>query len=249
MKIDLENRIALVAEACSDVGKAICVQLAESGARVVGLTSNKEQINKCRTYFKKIGLDIKIHSADITDFEVCKKVIKKIESELGCIEIVINNSEYIAQGNFSKLSRQQWVDSMNINLDSVYNLCRLISEGMTERGFGRIINFSSMYARKGEAGQSAYAASKSGVHGFTMALAQELARKGVTVNTVSPGHIKTIEVENMNAQDSNNMISEIPAARFGETDEVASLVDFLCSNQASFITGIDIPINGGQYIH
>ena len=249
MKIDLENRIALVAEACSDVGKAICVQLAESGARVIGLTSNKENINKSRAYFKKIGLDIKIHSTDITDFEACQKVIKKIETDLGYIEIVINNSEYIALGDFSKLSQQQWLDSMSVNLDSVYNLCRLISEGMTERGFGRIINISSMYGRKGEAGQSAYAASKSGVHGFTMALAQELARKGVTVNTVSPGYIKTVEVEGMNTEDSNSIIAEIPAARFGETDEVASLVDFLCSNQASFITGTDIPINGGQYIH
>jgi acetoacetyl-CoA reductase len=249
MKIDLENRIALVAEACSDVGKAICVQLAESGARVIGLTSSKENINKSRAYFKKIGLDIKIHSTDITDFNACKKIIKKIETDLGCIEIVINNSEYIAHGDFSKLSQQQWVDSMSVNLDSVYNLCRLISEGMTERGFGRIINFSSMYGRKGEAGQSAYAASKSGVHGFTMALAQELARKGVTVNTVSPGYIKTVELEDMNTEDSNSIIAEIPAARFGETDEVASLVDFLCSNQASFITGTDIPINGGKYIH
>lgn len=249
MKIDLENRIALVAEACSDVGKAVCVQLAQSGARVVGLTSNKEQVNKSRAYFKKIGLDINIHPTDITDFNACKKIIKKIETNLGYIEIVINNSEYIAQGDFSKLSQQQWGNSMSVNLDSAYNLCRLISEGMTERGFGRIINFSSMYGRKGEAGQSAYAASKSGVHGFTMALAQELARKGVTVNTVSPGHIKTVETAKMSAQDNTNIIAEIPAARFGETDEVASLVDFLCSNQASFITGTDISINGGQYIH
>jgi acetoacetyl-CoA reductase len=239
----------LVADGSSDIGKAICIQLAESGARVIGLTVNKNDISKSRSYFKKTGLNIKVYHADVTDFEACKKIIKKIETNLGNIEIVINNSEFIANSDFSKMSEKQWGDSMSVNLDSVYNLCRLISEGMTERGFGRIINISSMYGRKGEVGQSAYAASKSGVHGFTMALAQELARKGVTVNTVSPGHIKTMEIENMETCDANSIVADIPAARFGETDEVASLIDFLCSKQAGFITGTDISINGGQYIH
>jgi acetoacetyl-CoA reductase len=249
MKIDLENRIALVSDGSNDIGQAICIQLAESGARVIGLTANKDEISKSKAHFKKTGLDIKLMHVDITDFAACKKMVHQVESELGNIEIVVNNSEYSVQRAFSKLSQQQWSESMKVNLDSVYNLCRLICEGMTERGFGRVINISSMYGRKGEVNQSAYAASKSGVHGFTMALAQELARKGVTVNTVSPGHIKTVEIESMNAGDANNIVAEIPAARFGETNEVASLVDFLCSKQASFITGTDISINGGQYIH
>jgi acetoacetyl-CoA reductase len=249
MKIDLESRIALVADANSDIGKAICKQLAGSGARVIGLTANKDDINKSRAYFKKAGFEVKIHYADIANFENCKTLVNKITADMGDIEIVINNADYLSRSNFNKMSRQQWADSINVNLDSVYNLCRLISEGMTERGFGRIINISSMHARKGEAGQSAYAAAKSGVHGFTMALAQELARKGVTVNTVSPGHIKTVEVENMSAVDASHIVADIPAARFGESDEVASLVDFLCSAQAGYITGTDIPINGGQYIH
>ena len=249
MKIDLENRVALVAQGSNDMGKAISVQLAESGARVIGLSSNKDDISNTRAHFKKTGLDVKVYYAEITDFEACKKIIQKIETEFGTIDIVINNSEFTSHSEFSKMSQEQWGNSMNVHLDSTYNLCRLISEGMTERGFGRIINISSMYARKGEAGQSAYAAAKSGVHGFTMALAQELARKGVTVNTVSPGHIKVAEVENMPIAKANSIVAGIPAARFGETEEVASLVDFLCSKQASFITGTDIAINGGQYIH
>jgi acetoacetyl-CoA reductase len=249
MKIDLENRIALVAEGCNDIGKAICAQLAESGARVIGLSNSKDGIAKTRAYFKKTGLDIKIYFAEITDFGACKKIIQKIETELGNIDIVINNAEFASHSDFSKMSQEQWANSMSINLDSTYNLCRLISEGMTERGFGRIINISSMYGRKGEAGQSAYAAAKSGMHGFTMALAQELARKGVTVNTVSPGHIKIAEMEKMPTARVNSIVAEIPAARFGETEEVATLVDFLCSKQASFITGTDIAVNGGQYIH
>ena len=179
----------------------------------------------------------------------CEKVIHEIEDEIGNIDIVINNSDLISVCAFEDMSQKHWAMSMNVILDSAYNLCRLISESMSERGFGRIINISSIYSRKGEAGKSAYAASKFGLHGFTMALAQELAHKGVTVNTVSPGHIKNDEVKSMPTADANRIVAEIPAARFGEAREVASLVDFLCSQQASFITGTDIAINGGQYIH
>ncbi len=249
MKIDLENKISLVADGSNDIGKAICVQLAESGARVVGLARNKADLNNTRAYFKKTGLNVRIYHADITDFESCKKLIQKIETDLGSIDIVINNSEFVVNSNFNRMSEKQWADAMTVNLDSVYNLCRLISEGMTERGFGRIINISSMYGRKGEAGQSAFAASKAGMHGFTMALAQELARKGVTVNTVSPGHIRIAEMEKIPAAKADRIVADIPAARLGEAEEVASLVDFLCSRQAGFITGADIAINGGQYIH
>ncbi len=249
MKIDLDSKIALVAEGSSELGRAICAQLAESGACVIGLARDKEDIAKSRAYFKKAKLDVKIQQVDLTNLVSCKKIISKIEADFGDIDIVVNNSDFVANSELGKMSQKQWHDSMSINLDSVYMLCRLISEGMTERGFGRIINISSMYARSGSAGKSAYAASQFGIHGFTMALSQELARKGVTVNTVSPGHIKNLEIENMDTAASSKLVSEIPAARFGEAKEVASLVDFLCSNQASFITGTDISINGGQYIH
>ena len=249
MKIDLENRIALVAEGNSDIGKAISKQLAESGAQIVCLVGNDNAANQSRAYFNETGLDIKIYDVDVTDFDACEKVIHKIEGDIGNIDIVINNSNFISDCTFNDMSQQHWAMSMNINLDSAYNLCRLISESMGERGFGRIINISSMYSRKGAAGKCAYAASKFGLHGFTMALAQELARKGVTVNTVSPGHIIIDEVKSMTAADADRIVAEIPAARFGEAQEVASLVDFLCSQQASFITGTDIAINGGQYIH
>jgi len=249
MKIDLENKIALVADASNDIGKAICVQLVESGARVVGLVRNEDDISQTRAFFRKTAQDVTIYAADATVFDSCKKTIQKIEADIGSIDIVINNSDFIATSNFREMSQKQWADSMNINLDGTYNLCRLISEGMTERGFGRIINISSMYGRKGAAGQSAYATSKSAMHGFTMALAQEVARKGVTVNTVSPGHIKVTAVKNLSTAKANSLVAEIPASRFGEAEEVASLVDFLCSKQAGFITGTDIAINGGQYIH
>ena len=249
MKIDLEDRIALVAEGSNDIGKAICAQLAVSGARVVCLVRDDTNAKLTASHFNNIGIEVNIYDADITDFAACKKVILKIENDIGNIDIIINNSDFISVCTFNDMSQQHWAMSMNVNLDSAYNLCRLISESMSERGFGRIINISSMYSRKGAAGKCAYAASKFGLHGFTMALAQELARKGVTVNTVSPGHIKIDEIKSMTTADANRIVAEIPAARFGEAREVASLVEFLCSQQASFITGTDIAINGGQYIH
>lgn len=247
MKIDLTNRIALVAEGNNDMGRAICRQLAESGARVCCLV----QANSSQTtsFFRKAGLDVKVYQAEVGDFNNCKTVISKIEKELGYIDIVVNNAESGCVSSFNTMTAKQWSDCMTANLDGVFNLCRHISQSMSERGFGRIINISSMHGRKGTTGNSAYAASKFAMHGFTMALAQELARKGITVNTVSPGHIKIDGLEDAPVTELNNMVAGIPAARLGKAEEVASLVDYLCSQQAGFITGADIAINGGQYLH
>ena len=249
MKIDLENRIALVARGNDDIGRAICTQLAESGARVIALVAERDELELSRAHFKKTRLDIDICHADIADFANCEKVIEEIESAHGNIDFVINNADSPTDIEITKMSEQDWHECMQVNLHSAYNLCRMVSERMSERGFGRIVNISSMYGRKGEPGKSAFAASKSGLHGFTMALAQELARKGITVNTVSPGQLKLNELKNKSESEINNMIAEIPASRLGKVEEVASLVDFLCSKQASFITGTDIAVNGGQYIH
>ena len=247
MNIDLTNRIALVAQGNNDIGRAICRQLAESGARVCCLVQANS--NLTTSFFRKAGLDVKVYQAEIGDFNNCKTVIGKIEKELGYIDIVVNNAESVCVRPFNAMTAKQWSDCMTANLDGVFNLCRHISQSMSERGFGRIINISSMHSRKGTTGNSAYAASKFAMHGFTMALAQELARKGITVNTVSPGHIKIDGLEDVPVTELNNMVAGIPAARLGKAEEVASLVDYLCSQQAGFITGADIAINGGQYLH
>ena len=249
MKIDLENKIALVARGNDDIGRAICAQLAESGASVIALVAELDDLEQSRIHFEKTRLDIDICHADIANFTSCEKVIEEIESRLGKIDFVINNAESPSDIEITKMSEQSWHECLQVNLHSAYNLCRMLSERMSERGFGRIVNISSMYGRKGESGKSAFAASKFGLHGFTMALAQELARKGVTVNTVSPGQLNVNELKNKTETEINNIIAEIPASRLGKVEEVASLVDFLCSNQAGFITGTDIAINGGQYIH
>ena len=249
MKIELSNRVALVTDASTEIGQAICIQLAESGATVIGLLKTDEEIKSLNTIFQTSGQNITLLPADILDFENCTLLVKQIESEFENIDIVVNNSDVKMKAKFTELDQQQWQNVVHSNLDPAFNLCRQISEGMSERGFGRIINISSIYARMGLAEQSAYAASKAGLHGFTMALAQELARKGVTVNTVSPGQIRDKEIENMPAEDANNLLMNIPASRFGEVEDVASLVDFLCSQNAGYITGNDIAVNGGQYIH
>ena len=249
MNIDLQSRTALVADGDSELGRVICQQLAQSGARVVCLVSSQDKAAINESVFKNNEVEVVSLVANIQDFSTCEGTIQDIEENIGVIDIVINNSDFEISGSFLESSHADWKKSTSINLDSVFNVCRLISEGMGERGFGRIINISSVYGRKGENGKSIYAAAKSGVHGFTMALSQELARKGVTVNTISPGHIKQESTASVDEEKLKQVIGEIPAARLGEADEVASLVGFLCSNQAGFITGNDIAVNGGQYIH
>lgn len=249
MKIELSNKVALVSDASSEIGQAICRQLAESGARVIGLCPTEETLEKTLATFKSQQSDVEFLEADVRIYENCQQLVAKIETDCDGIDIIINNTDTNTLCDFADMSKEQWSELIGTNLDPAFNLCRQISEGMSERGFGRIINISSVNARRGVEQQSAYAASKAGVHGFTMALAQELARKGVTVNTVSPGQIKTDAFNDMSADTLNDMLMDIPASRFGKADDVASLVDFLCSQQAGYITGSDIPVNGGQYIH
>lgn len=244
MNIDLNNKVALVTGGISTIGTAICKQLAHSGARVVSDHQDKAEAQKWQAKLKRQGVDVKTYPANLSDFESCNQLIEKIEQDLGAVDIVINSAEYDEQCLFTDMSKESWDSLMNNNLDSIFNVCRHAAEKMSERGFGRIINISSVTARKGASGQSHYAASKAGMHGFTMALAQEVARSGVTVNTVSPGLLTDNQQDELYAAKAN----EVPASRPGRAEEVAYLVDFLCSEQAAYINGTDIPVNGGYYM-
>ena len=244
MKIDLKNKIALVTGGTSEIGTAICKQLAESGAQVVTNYNDQGEAKSWQAKLKRQGVTVKTIAADLTDFDSCDKLIEKVEKSMGSIDIVINSAELNDECLFSKMSKNNWNKVISNNLDSVYNVCRHAAEKMSERGFGRIVNISSIKARKGISGQTHYAASKAGMHGFTMALAQEVGRKGVTVNTISPGLL--VDEANPGANEAN--IPEIPASRLGQVEEVAYLVDFLCSEQAAYINGTDIAINGGYYM-
>jgi len=175
-------------------------------------------------------------------------MVKEVETKLGPIDILVNCAGITKDSFMHKMEKDQWDAVLHVNLDSVFNVTRSVIMGMRKRGFGRIINISSVNGQKGQVGQTNYSAAKAGMHGFTMALAQESARKGITVNTVSPGYIATSMVAAMGEKTIQKMIAQIPVGRLGEPEEIARVVSFLAADESSFITGANIAINGGMYM-
>lgn len=245
---DLKGKVALVTGGTGGIGAAICLKLAESGARVATNYRNEEKAKAWQTEAKKAGHDIAIYQADVSDFDACQILTEQVKKDLGPIDILVNNAGITKDGMFKKMSKEKWDAVMSINLDGLFNMTKPLIEGMTDRGWGRIINISSINGQKGQLGQTNYAASKAGMHGFTMALAQEVARKGVTVNTVSPGYIATEMVMAVSEDIRNSIIAGIPVNRLGTPEEIAALVDFLASEEAGFATGADFSMNGGQHM-
>ncbi len=249
MRTRLEGRVALVTGGTGGIGAAICKQLADSGAKVATNYRNEEKAQKWLAGTKAQGYDFKIYQIDVADFDACRELVTRIEQDLlGPIDIVVNNAGITLDATLRKMSREQWRQVLSINLDSVFNVSRHVIQGMMDRGFGRIINISSINGQKGQIGQTNYSAAKAGMHGFTMALAQEVARKGITVNTVSPGYIATDMVMAVAEDIRNQIIAQIPVGRLGKPEEVAYVVDFLASNEAGFITGANFAVNGGQHM-
>ena len=242
------KKIALVTGGTGGIGAAICLSLAEAGAKVATNYRNKEKAEKWQQEVKAKGFDIAIYQADVSDYDACEKMVKQIESDLGPIDILVNNAGITKDTTLRKMTKEQWDAVMSINLDGLFNVTRHVVEGMTNRGWGRIINISSINGQKGQLGQTNYTASKAGMHGFTMSLAQEVARKGVTVNTVSPGYIATDMVMAVPEEIRNNIITQIPVGRLGTSEEVAAMVSFLASDQAGFTTGANFAMNGGQHM-
>lgn len=245
---NLKDKIAFVTGGTGGIGAAICLKLADSGARVATNYRNEEKARKWQEEAKAKGFDIRIYHADVSDFDACVDVIKKIEADLGPVDILVNNAGITKDVTFRKMTREQWDVVLAINLDGLFNVTKQVVDGMTERGWGRIINISSINGQKGQIGQTNYTTSKAGMHGFTMSLAQELARKGVTVNTVSPGYIATDMVMAVPEEIRNKIIAGIPVGRLGTAEEVAALVDFIASEEAGFATGANFSINGGQHM-
>jgi len=245
---NLKGKVALVTGGTGGIGAAICLKLAKSGAKVATNYRNEEKAKAWQAEAKKAGHDVAIYQADVSDFDACQALADQIEKDLGPIDILVNNAGITKDGMFKKMSKEKWDMVMNINLDGLFNITKPLVEGMTDRGWGRIINISSINGQKGQLGQTNYAASKAGMHGFTMALAQEVARKGVTVNTVSPGYIATEMVMAVSEDIRNSIIAGIPVNRLGTSEEIAALVDFLASEEAGFATGADFSMNGGQHM-
>ena len=245
----MTKRLAVVSGGIGGLGTEICKYLARSGRKVVAadLGSRAERVAE----FKKDVADfpdIHFENANVGDLDACTELAKNLEAKYGPVEILVNAAGITRDTTLRKMSAQQWKDVLDINLGGVFNMCRSVVEGMTERGFGRIVNISSVNGQTGQFGQTNYSAAKAGMHGFTMALAREVARKGVTVNSVSPGYCRTAMVAAIPENVRTQIIANIPVGRLGEPSEIARVVDFLCADESGFITGANIPVNGGYFM-
>jgi acetoacetyl-CoA reductase len=244
------TRIALVTGGAGGLGTMICTKLHEKGYRVVlthspGNTTIKETLAE----MKGRGHDFHAYPVDVADYDSCQAGVAAIRKEIGPIDILINNAGITRDMTFRKMTKVDWDAVMGTNLDSMFNMTKPICEGMVERGWGRIINVSSVNGSKGAFGQTNYAAAKAGIHGFTKSLALEVAKKGVTVNTISPGYIGTKMVTAIPKEVlETKIIPQIPIGRLGKPEEVAGLIIYLCSDEAAFVTGANIAINGGQHM-
>jgi acetoacetyl-CoA reductase len=196
---------------------------------------------------RAMGIDTHAYQCDVTDADMCSRMVDQVHDEIGPISILVNNAGITRDGTFRKMTFEDWHAVLRTNLDSVFNMTRPVIETMIECHWGRVINVSSINGQKGQFGQTNYSAAKAGMHGFTMALAQEVARKGITVNTVSPGYIATDMVMAVPDDVREKIVAQIPVGRLGKPEEIAALVAFLSSDIAGFITGANIAINGGQH--
>ena len=246
----MTKRVALVTGGIGGLGTEICKYLARSGHTVVAgdLGSRAERVAEFGLETAEWSQSISFEAINVGDFEICATAVKAIESKYGPVDILVNAAGITRDTTLRKMNPQQWTDVLDINLTGVFNTCRNVVEGMSDRGFGRIVNISSVNGQTGQFGQTNYSAAKAGMHGFTMALAREVARKGVTVNSVSPGYCRTAMVAAIPENVRSQIIAGIPVGRLGEPSEIARVVDFLCADDSGFITGANIPVNGGYFM-
>ena len=244
------QRIGLVTGGMGGLGEAICTKLAALGNTVVTTYSpNNTKSGEWLEQMKRQGYDFRAYPCDVTSFDACAACVAKIASDLGPIDVLVNNAGITRDGFFHKMSREQWSAVIRTNLDSLFNMTRPVIEGMRTRGWGRVIVISSINGQKGQAGQVNYSAAKAGDIGFVKALAQENANKGVTVNAICPGYIGTEMVQAIDPEVlKTKIIPLIPVGRLGQPEEIARAVVFLAGEEGGFITGSTLSINGGQYM-
>ena len=246
------GRVALVTGGTGGIGSEICKTLAREGYQVIaGYYSggHHEKAQQWQIEANKEGLDIALAFGNISEWESSEACVEGIRKEFGGIDVLVNNGGITRDTTIKKMSPQQWHDVISTNLTSVFNMTRLVINDMLEKKWGRIINISSVNAEKGQFGQANYSAAKAGMHGFTKAVAQEVASKGVTVNTVSPGYIATSMIMDVPEEIRETIKKGIPVGRFGTPEDIARVVSFLASEESSFITGSNISANGGQHMH
>lgn len=241
-------RIALVTGGTGGIGTAICKRLASLGHKVATNYRNEDKARAWQERMRGDGVEVTLVQGDVSSPEDAAAMVRDVESKLGPIDILVNNAGITRDTTFHKMTAQQWQEVINTNLNSVFNVTRPVIEGMRDRRWGRIIQISSINGQKGQYGQANYAAAKAGMHGFTISLAQENAKFGITVNTVSPGYIGTDMVMAVPEEVRNKIVAQIPTGRLGTPEEIAYAVAFFIPDEAGWITGANLSANGGQYM-
>lgn len=242
------TRVAAVSGGLGGLGRATCRALARVGMQVVALDLAADAVRRAEFDADMDGHPIDVRALDVGDAAACASAVAAIEADHGRLDVLVTAAGITRDGTLRKMQRAQWDDVLRINLDGVFNLVQPAVAGMVDRGHGRIINISSVNGQTGQFGQANYAAAKAGVHGLTMALAREVARKGVTVNSISPGYCATPMVMAIPEPIRAGIVDDIPVGRLGQPDEIARVVAFLADDAAGFITGANIPVNGGMFM-
>ena len=238
-------RVAIVTGGTRGIGEAISLALNDMGYKVAANYAGNDEAAQLfheRTH-------ISTFKWDVGDYDACQEGVKKVEADLGPVDVVVNNAGIARDGTIMKMDAEMWNDVIRINLGGCFNMSKAVFAGMRERKFGRIVNIGSINGQAGQYGQVNYAAAKSGIHGFTKALAQEGARFGITVNAIAPGYIDTDMVAAVPADVLEKIVARVPVGRLGQAEEIARGVAFLCSEDAGFVTGSTLSINGGQHMY
>ena len=244
------RRIAFVTGGMGGLGAAISRRLHDAGMTVAMSHSERnDHVSTWLTHEAEAGRHFHAYVLDVADFDSCERCAQRVVADLGPVDVLVNNAGIVRDASFLKMTKREWDEVMDTDLDALFNVTKQFFAGMVERRFGRIVNIGSVNGSRGAYGQANYASAKAGIHGFTRTLALESARRGVTVNTVSPGYLDTAMLASV-PQDvmENKVLPQIPIGRLGRPDEVAALVAFICSDDAAFITGADLAVNGGMHM-
>jgi acetoacetyl-CoA reductase len=244
----MAGRIAYVTGGMGGIGTAICQRLGRDGYTVVAGCGPSRDYNKWLAEQKAEGFTFHASVGNVGDWDSTVAAFEKVKAELGGVDVLVNNAGITRDGMFRKMSRDDWNAVIETNLNSLFNVTKQVIDGMVDKGFGRIVNISSINGQKGQFGQTNYSTAKAGIHGFTMALAQEVASKGVTVNTVSPGYVGTDMVRAIRQDVLDKIVNGIPVKRLGLPEEIGSIVSWISSDEGGYATGADFSLNGGLHM-
>lgn len=244
-----KKRIAFVTGGMGGIGTAICRRLCRDGFTVVaGCGPGSPRKDRWLAEMRAQGLDVHAAEGDVSNWESTRATFEKVVAEIGPVDVLVNNAGITRDATFRRMSHEQWHIVLETNLNSLFHVTKQVIDGMIDRGFGRIVNISSVNGQRGQVGQTNYSTAKAGIHGFTMSLAKEVAARGVTVNTVSPGYIATDMLRAMKPEVLEQIVSTIPVKRLGHPEEIASIVSWIVSDEAAFATGADFSVNGGLHM-